>query len=105
MRYPPPSPGRGVAMTHAELVALLERARCPVVVYNMAHPKSCEWCQQKDAALSALRTSHTLVPNEPTEEMLEAARKWSYQRYGRYEAVADEGAIGWHKAMLARSKT
>ena len=38
------------------------------------------------------------VPIEPTEEMLIAARDWSYQKYGK--PVGNDGATGCYKAML-----
>lgn len=39
------------------------------------------------------------VPDEPTEEMLVAARDWSYRKYGK--PIGNDAAIGCWQAMLA----
>lgn len=36
---------------------------------------------------------------EPTKEMLEAARDWSYKKYGK--AIGNDDATGCYKAMIA----
>ena len=41
---------------------------------------------------------YALVPVEPTDEMLIAARDWSIKVIGR--SVGDSGAIGCYKAMI-----
>lgn len=43
------------------------------------------------------------LPLEPTEEMLIAARDWSYEKYGK--AIGDDAARGCWKAMSAASRS
>jgi hypothetical protein len=38
------------------------------------------------------------VPRTPTENMLIAARDWSYEKYGK--PIGNDAAIGCYKAML-----
>ena len=40
-----------------------------------------------------------VVPVEPTEKMLEAARDWSIAKYGK--AVGNDGATGCYRTMIA----
>lgn len=44
------------------------------------------------------RGEWVLVPREPTEAMLIAARDWSLQKYG--QGVGNDGATGCYAAML-----
>jgi hypothetical protein len=52
-------------------------------------------------AVQAVPVGWKLVPVEPTEAMLAAARDWSAKKYGR--PVGDDGAGGCWAAMLAAS--
>jgi hypothetical protein len=45
-----------------------------------------------------LATAVLEAMKEPTEEMLNAARDWSYKKYGK--PVGNDGAIGCWKAMI-----
>ncbi len=40
-----------------------------------------------------------MVPIEPTQAMLDAARNWSYAKYGK--PVGNDGATGCYRAMVA----
>jgi hypothetical protein len=44
----------------------------------------------------------SVVPREPTEAMLIAARDWSYAKYGK--PIGDEAAIGCWRAMMGAAK-
>lgn len=44
------------------------------------------------------KAGFVVVPLEPTEKMLEAARDWSIAKYGK--AVGNDGAIGCCRAMI-----
>lgn len=66
------------------------------------------WIGSAQSALSVLRSEGRLVeqgevavPMEPTEEMLNAARDWSYHKYGK--PVGNDGTSGCYRAMLASS--
>lgn len=48
---------------------------------------------------AAVPAGYALVPVEPTEAMLNAARDWSLKKYG--QAVGNDGARGCYAAMLA----
>lgn len=48
---------------------------------------------------AAVPEGYALVPVEPTEAMLNAARDWSLKKYG--QAVGNDGARGCYAAMLA----
>jgi len=48
---------------------------------------------------TAVPAGYALVPVEPTEAMLNAARDWSLKKYG--QAVGNDGARGCYAAMLA----
>jgi len=48
--------------------------------------------------LYAIPAGYVLVPVEPTEAMLNAARDWSYEKYGK--PIGNEAAIGCYKAMI-----
>lgn len=52
--------------------------------------------------LRALFDGKVLVPVEPTREMLEAARDWSYKKYDK--PIGNDAAQGCWKAMLAASQ-
>lgn len=57
----------------------------------------------RDAILSALSEAGlVIVPREPTEAMLLAARDWSVATIGR--AVGNTGAIGCYRAMLSKGE-
>lgn len=43
--------------------------------------------------------TNTLVPKEPTEAMLSAARDWSLKKYN--QGIGNDAAIGCYKAMLS----
>jgi hypothetical protein len=43
-------------------------------------------------------TAGVVVPREPTEAMLSAARDWSYTKYGK--PIGDDAARGCWAAML-----
>ena len=43
--------------------------------------------------------THRIVPVEPTDEMLNAARDWSAAKYGK--PIGNDAAIGCFQAMLA----
>jgi len=43
-----------------------------------------------------------VVPREPTEAMLNAARDWSLEKYG--VGVGNDGATGCYRAMIAAAE-
>ena len=51
---------------------------------------------------AAVPPGYALVPVEPTEAMLSAARDWSLKKYG--QAVGNDGARGCYAAMLAAAQ-
>ena len=53
----------------------------------------------RESVLTAVPAGYALVPVEPTEAMLNAARDWSLKKYG--QAVGNDGARGCYAAMLA----
>jgi len=53
----------------------------------------------RESVLAAVPAGYALVPVEPTEAMLNAARDWSLKKYG--QAVGNDGARGCYAAMLA----
>lgn len=57
------------------------------------------WKGTMRIAIKALRASgYEIVLKEPDEKMLNAARDWSVDKYGR--GVGNDGAEGCYKAML-----
>ncbi|RYG84124.1 MAG: hypothetical protein EON59_13465 [Alphaproteobacteria bacterium] len=42
-----------------------------------------------------------VVPREPTEAMLRAARDWSAAKYGK--PIGNDGAIGCYRAMISQA--
>lgn len=67
-------------------------------IYQDKHTETCwkAWqaAQQKEG--------YVLVPVEPTNAMLVAARDWSVKKYG--QAVGNDGASGCYKAMIAAAQ-
>lgn len=55
-----------------------------------------------DAAFKAAQPERVSVPREPTPEMLDAARDWSYAKYGK--PIGHDAANGCWSAMLAASQ-
>lgn len=47
------------------------------------------------------QAGYVIVPKEPTENMLNAARDWSVEKYGC--GVGNDGAIGCYRSMIAAS--
>jgi hypothetical protein len=43
--------------------------------------------------------THRIVPVEPTDKMLDAARDWSYKKYGK--PIGNDAATGCWEAMLS----
>lgn len=55
--------------------------------------------QQNDDLLRERESASSRVPDDPTKEMLIAARDWSYRKYGK--PIGNDAAIGCWQAMLA----
>jgi len=62
---------------------------------------SATGCLKKmgDTLMTDTQTAFVLVPREPTEEQLNAARDWSIKKYGM--GVGNDGASGCYAAMLS----
>jgi hypothetical protein len=56
----------------------------------------------KESDLRAWMAGHARVPVLPTDAMLDAARDWSYKKYGK--PIGNDAAIGCWTAMLTASK-
>lgn len=48
--------------------------------------------------IQAATSAHSAAPREPTEAMLNAARDWSYTKYGK--PIGNDAAIGCWQAMF-----
>jgi hypothetical protein len=60
------------------------------------------WTAEAAAALAAIESSgRRIVPVEPTEAQLNAARDWAVAKYG--QGVGNDGASGCYRAMLSAS--
>ena len=62
-------------------------------------PEKVRALKQAQQPAAAAPEGYALVPVEPTEAMLSAARDWSLKKYG--QAVGNDGARGCYAAMLA----
>ncbi|WP_445505033.1 hypothetical protein [Microvirga sp. G4-2] len=61
----------------------------------------CELVNNLDTIIAALQPSGemVMVPREPTEEMQNAARDWSYKKYGK--PIGGEASRECYRAMIA----
>lgn len=77
----------------------------PVQVLSSHPPTDAEpWFDEDESAAIMKRldaAGYIVVPKEPTEPMLNAARDWSAQKYGK--PVGNDGAIGCYRSMIAAS--
>jgi len=84
-----------------ELVEIVARALAEFWGVNLdKHPDLIG--QQARIALTAIESSgRRIVPVEPTEAQLNAARDWAVAKYG--QGVGNDGASGCYRAMLSAS--
>jgi hypothetical protein len=72
------------------------------LLQSRANDKAKMFTAHARAALTALQSKGwVVVPVEPTEEQLNAARDWSVAKYG--QGVGNDGAKGCYAAMLSAS--
>jgi len=81
----------------------LEDVRCQCCGYMTYHSEhmGCIRSAYKQA-LPQVPEGMAIVPVEPTEAMLIAARDWSYKKYGK--PIGNDAAQGCWQAMLAAAK-
>jgi len=71
--------------------------------HRLQAAKIVEWIRNRAAALpaqpAAVPAECVVVPREPTEAMLHAARDWSVKKYS--QGIGHDAAIGCYRAMIA----
>ena len=93
-------------MTSSEIIA--QTLESNPLKDNPAYAKEARYAEQlgkhkAKAIIKALEEAgFAIVPVEPTENQLNAARDWSIKKYGR--GVGNDGAEGCYKAMLEAAK-
>lgn len=74
------------------------------VIENVAEGRSMSWGDWlwkawQAAKAQAVQEGFVVVPKEPTEKMLNAARDWSADKYGK--PVGNDGSRGCYQSMIS----